>query len=238
MKTSPTTSEISKALCKFQGDVPTIPKLDDNPFFKSKYAGLPSILQTIKKPLAENGLSVIQFPENEDELTTRVNHTSGEWIEATYRMPAVKHDPQGIGSRITYQRRYALTAVLNLDTDEDDDGNAASGKKVSKASPAEKPAAPKSWAPPVYLQPMNKDNPEASYSVGPMKWTPAEQKTLLASGKFGITSVPRKGGGYAFKLGNEAGEWDWIKDSFIGQLLDRFGTVTPEKVNQVFNQPT
>jgi hypothetical protein len=53
-------------------------------------------------------------------------HTSGEWISESYEMEPTKHDPQGAGSVITYQRRYALGAILGLNIDEDDDGNKAS----------------------------------------------------------------------------------------------------------------
>ena len=54
-------------------------------------------------------------------------------MEATYEMQPVKHSPQDAGSVITYQRRYAIGAILNLNIDEDDDGNKASqGAKVSK----------------------------------------------------------------------------------------------------------
>jgi len=56
-------------------------------------------------------------------------HTSGEWIKSSYEMKPTKNDPQGLGSAITYQRRYALGAVLSLNIDDDDDGNKASEKQ-------------------------------------------------------------------------------------------------------------
>lgn len=126
MEKSESIKELATALCKFQGAVETIKKEATNPFFKSKYADLSSILDVIRKPLSENGLSFVQFPVAKNGLETMLMHTSGEWITATYEMTPTKNDPQGLGSAITYQRRYALGAILGLNIDKDDDGNTAS----------------------------------------------------------------------------------------------------------------
>jgi len=131
MEKSESIKEIATALCKFQGEVGKIKKGETNPFFKSKYASLADILDVIRQPLVENGLSFVQLPEAEHQLTTLLMHTSGEWIRSTYSMTPAKNDPQGLGSVITYQRRYALGAVLGLNIDEDDDGNAASSPAKS-----------------------------------------------------------------------------------------------------------
>lgn len=126
MQKSESIKELSIALCKFQGAVETIKKENTNPFFKSKYADLSSILDVIRTPLSESGLSFVQFPKGEHELETMLMHVSGEWISESYFMTPSKNDPQGLGSAITYQRRYALGAILGLNIDEDDDGNKAS----------------------------------------------------------------------------------------------------------------
>jgi hypothetical protein len=125
MQQSSTINELAKALVTFQIKVDSIKKDAKNPFFKSTYASLSNILDAIKEPLCECGLSLSQFPEGEYELTTRILHESGEWMEASYTMKPVKDDPQGRGSCITYQRRYAIAAILSLNIDEDDDGNHA-----------------------------------------------------------------------------------------------------------------
>lgn len=130
METSESIKELAASLCKFQGSVEKIRKTENNPFFKSKYADLSTILDAIREPMFENGLSFVQCPTGEDQLTTILMHTSGEWIKSRYTMKPVKNDPQGRGSAITYQRRYALSAILGLNIDEDDDGNEAS-KTVS-----------------------------------------------------------------------------------------------------------
>ncbi len=146
MKKTESIEELAKALVKFHAEVPAITKDADNPFFKSKYASLGNIISTIAKPLSENGLAVTQFPANEDELTTILMHTSGQYLQATVKITPKDKTPQGIGSAITYMRRYALSAVLGLSTDEDDDGNAATQPKTQAraAAPTKKaPTAPK-----------------------------------------------------------------------------------------------
>lgn len=134
MEKSESIKELATALCKFQGAVEKVRKSETNPFFKSKYADLSSILDVIRNPLSENGLSFVQFPKDKNGLETMLMHTSGEWMSATYEMTPTKNDPQGLGSVITYQRRYALGAVLGLNIDDDDDGNEAS-KPIKKLEP-------------------------------------------------------------------------------------------------------
>lgn len=126
MEKSESIKEIANALCKFQAEVEKIKKGATNPFFKSKYATLADILDVIRQPLANNGLSFVQFPKGIHGLETMLMHISGEYLSESYEMRPVKDDPQGAGSVITYQRRYALGAVLGLNIDEDDDGNKAS----------------------------------------------------------------------------------------------------------------
>lgn len=123
---------LSSALLKFQSEIKPVIKDASNPYFKSKYADLASILETIRAPLAKEGLSFVQFPSGDGGLTTLLMHTSGEWIEETFSMRAVDSKPQTYGSMITYMRRYALASILGLSTEEDDDGNAASGLGAAK----------------------------------------------------------------------------------------------------------
>jgi hypothetical protein len=137
MQKSNTIGEIAKALSTFHVKVDKIKKDAKNPFFKSSYASLSNILEVIDIPLAESGLTFAQFPTDEHGLTTILMHgESGEWLEANYKMKPVKDDPQGVGSCITYQRRYALSAILGLNIDDDDDGNHAThgGSTPEKAA--------------------------------------------------------------------------------------------------------
>jgi hypothetical protein len=126
MNKSESIKELATALCEFQGAVEKIKKSETNPYFKSKYASLSDILDVIRQPLADNGLSFVQFPKGKYGLETMLMHTSGEWLSESYEMEPTKHDPQGAGSVITYQRRYALGSILGLNIDIDDDGNKAS----------------------------------------------------------------------------------------------------------------
>ena len=141
MNKSETIKELAGALAIFHKEVATIKKTETNPFFKSKYADLSNILDSIKEPLGKSGLVFSQIPSGENELTTILIHTkSGEWMSGAYRMTPAKNDPQGQGSAITYMRRYALSAILGLNTDEDDDANHASGKNTA-SKPQNAPTA-------------------------------------------------------------------------------------------------
>lgn len=134
MEKSESIKELATALCSFQSEVEKIKKTEMNPFFKSAYASLANILDVIREPLTSNGLSFVQFPKGRYGLETMLMHTSGEWISESYEMEPSKHDPQGAGSVITYQRRYALGAILGLNIDIDDDGNSGSIKeKITSA---------------------------------------------------------------------------------------------------------
>lgn len=142
MNKSESIKNISSALQLFQVKVGKIKKNANNPFFKSTYASLSNILDSIGEPLAECGLSFSQLPEGDNGLTSILIHSeSGEFLESTYNMKPVKDDPQGRGSVITYQRRYALASILGLNIDEDDDGNMGThgGKNPQEAEDNNKP---------------------------------------------------------------------------------------------------
>jgi hypothetical protein len=144
MTTSPTIAELCKALTLFHLKVGDIVKDAKNPFFKSTYATLQNIQDAIREPLIESGLTISQHPVGDHGLTTLLMHSSGEWLCSTYIMTPVKNDPQGIGSCLTYQKRYALTSVLNLSisSDADDDGNKAT---FGNGTPAQPEKSEKPW---------------------------------------------------------------------------------------------
>ena len=123
MKSSESINELASALCKAQGQMGGAVKDSSNPFFKSSYADLTSVIKAIKQPFADNGLSYTQFPvsnENGVGVSTRLMHISGQWLEMEYTLPTVKKDPQASGSAITYARRYALQSIAGIPTADDD----------------------------------------------------------------------------------------------------------------------
>lgn len=117
-------SKLAPALVKFQGEMKAVEKNAINPFFKSKYLDLAGVWEAIRDPLSKNGLSIVQIPAG-DTLVTMLLHISGEYISGEQRLAPKNHDPQSIGSAISYARRYGISAVLGVVADEDDDGNAA-----------------------------------------------------------------------------------------------------------------
>lgn len=118
-------NELASALCKAQMEMGGAVKSASNPFFKSSYADLTSVIKAIKEPFANNGLSYAQFPVtsgggNGVGVKTILMHTSGQYLEEEFFLPITKADPQAGGSAITYARRYALQAMAGLPTADDD----------------------------------------------------------------------------------------------------------------------
>jgi hypothetical protein len=130
--------ELASALAKAQGEFEHAKKDVKNAFFKTNYADLASCMDAAKKPLSNNGLSVTQLTDYDESgklyLNTILMHSSGEWLSGRYPINPVKNDPQGVGSAITYARRYAFSAITGIAAD-DDDGNAASGNKEKQNQP-------------------------------------------------------------------------------------------------------
>lgn len=125
------TPELFTALAKMQGEVENATKGSLNPHFKSKYADLAEVLNTVRPVLAANGLSVIQSPSFDGgicHVTTTIAHSGGGYIYGTMSCVPAKQDGQGIGAATTYLRRYSLAAVCGV-AQEDDDGQSASHNK-------------------------------------------------------------------------------------------------------------
>jgi len=142
MITSDEINEIAAALAKAQGEIEDASKTGLNPAFRSKYADLAAVRAVIREPLAKNNLAVTQFPStNSGEVTvqTMLVHTSGQYMSCSLTMPCGKWDAHGIGSAITYARRYGLMSILCLASD-DDDGNAAVEAPKRPAAPVVDPA--------------------------------------------------------------------------------------------------
>lgn len=128
---------IAAALLEVQREIRNPSNTATNPFFKSKYAPLPDILNCVRPLLTENGILLIQNTGSNEAgdvyVQTKLIHKSGEVIETDkLLLKPDKNTAQGIGSAITYGRRYQLTALLGISSEDDDDGNIAS--KTDKKS--------------------------------------------------------------------------------------------------------
>ncbi len=143
MEMSESIVDLAKALNVMQGQLLTVPKEKTNPFHQSKYADLSAIWKMCRQPLAANGLSLVQTTEvveNNVILETTLLHTSGQWLRSKLSLNPVKLDPQGVGSALTYGRRYAMCAMLGIAADEDDDAEGASNHPGDKrTAPNSKP---------------------------------------------------------------------------------------------------
>ncbi len=138
-RTSESTDKITKSLVAAQADMPCVQFDSTNPYFHSRYASLAAIWTTIRPILSKHGLAVLQSPgryvDGAIEVTTRLADKSGEWYEDTVQIPVEKPSAQGVGGAITYAKRYALSAMLGIVTDEDTDGNMPRTPPASKQTP-------------------------------------------------------------------------------------------------------
>lgn len=157
MNKSEQINELSTALAKAQSEIRGAVKDDTNPHYKMKYASLASVWDACRKPLSDNGLSVTQVtdinPQGEVVLLTTLHHSSGQYLGGAYPLRPVKDDPQGMGSALTYARRYTLASLVGV-APEDDDGEGSTGRgdapegKQTQRTPNKRPAGPPPGDPP------------------------------------------------------------------------------------------
>lgn len=125
-----------------------------NPHFKSRYADFTSCMDACRTPLSSNGLSVMQYCDTIDgklQLVTMIAHTSGQWIKSFFPLIPKNMDSQGIGSAMTYAKRYSLSSMLGIVSDEeDDDAETADGRGKNTPS-ASRPSHPKVPEAPIYI---------------------------------------------------------------------------------------
>ena len=131
-------TELAKALLAVQSQLQPALKDAENPFTKSSYATLNSVMDTCRAALLTNGILMTQFPVPAETghlgLATKLIHAeSGQWHSSLAVVPLPKADPQGYGSAQTYARRYALCAMLGIVT-EDDDGEGAKMPQSARKS--------------------------------------------------------------------------------------------------------
>lgn len=139
------------ALALVRATLPTVMTDSSNPAFKSKYASLGAVQDAIRKPCADAGIlplfslrsDVLEDGRQQVFVGLSLMHIeTGESVASELGMVPAKQDPQGVGSAITYARRYLLVTMFDLTVD-DDDGNTASRptplpqRTVTQAAPAQ-----------------------------------------------------------------------------------------------------
>jgi hypothetical protein len=131
MNRSESINELAAALSKAQGAMRHAKRDETNPFFKSKYADLASVVEAIKEPLAAHGLAysqVLDVGEDGVYVETILMHSSGQWISGRLKMPVAKpNDPQALGSASTYCRRFSLQSIIGIPAADDDAEGAMKG---------------------------------------------------------------------------------------------------------------
>jgi hypothetical protein len=180
MITSDQIDQLATALAAAQAVIEGADKGNTNPHFKSKYADLASVWDACRKPLTDNGLSVVQaLGSNGDSVicTTMLLHKSGQYIRSVFEMTPAQKTPQAAGSCATYLRRYSLQAIVGV-APEDDDGNEASSKGLQKPvvqNPvaAKAPQVKRDVAPPA-SQVVMFDEGDTTHAKAVMQW--CEQK--------------------------------------------------------------
>lgn len=167
--------ELFTAFAKAQAEMEAASKDSNNPFFKSKYADLNSVMGAVKPAFAKHGLAFVQVchdAENAAKVETIIVHESGFQISAgCVSVPVSKHDAQGYGSALTYARRYSLAAAAGVGA-EDDDGNAAAKAAPKKEQP--KPAIDRTT--PLAKKLLDCGTASALQAV----WEPLDKETKLA----------------------------------------------------------
>ena len=171
MNKSEAIGNLAKAIALSQVEVENATKDTKNEFFKSKYADLAAVLNVIRPVFSKHNIAIVQLPSFAAPIAsveTMLIHESGEFISSVCSAPVGKQDAQGIGSAITYLRRYSLAAMCGV-AQEDDDGNGASDKDKPK-QPSNKPQPQTKPAPEV----KKLSNDEREMGVKDMKAAPDE----------------------------------------------------------------
>lgn len=141
MLKSESIAALAKAIALSQLHVENALKSSTNPHFKSKYADLAEILNTVRPVFSANGIAIVQTPTFESgvaSVETMLCHESGEFISSVCSSPVNKQDAQGIGSAITYLRRYSLAAMCGIAQEDDDGQHAVQEPQTQRQAPSRK----------------------------------------------------------------------------------------------------
>lgn len=146
MKISEENKELFQALTIARAKVVQPKKDKANPYFGSKYVPLEAVVDCVEKAVEGTGLSFLQDIEA-NELSTVIFHENGQWASlGAVELKPTKNDPQQLGSAITYARRYSLSTVFGITSEEDDDANQASGYTQRPKQTQQRKTQPKQTA--------------------------------------------------------------------------------------------
>lgn len=201
----------AEAFCKLQSQIKPAVKDATNPAFRSKYADLGAVWEAVRGPLNDNGFGIIQAPQFEGDtmfLETILLHQSGEKMTSRYPLRPVKQDPQGFGGALTYAKRYAISAMLGVVADEDDDGNYASGQGNGHHKPTPPPPATQ----------------DQDTTDGVANWVDRQRKAITA-----CNTLPAMYGW----LAQVAGDAGTITDPDSGSPLDRLKRKSVEAYGEI-----
>lgn len=142
---SPQVNEIAASLCKAQSVMQPAKFNCVNPFHKNRYADLASVMEACRVPLTSNGICTTQFTETIGEkiyLSTLLLHVSGQWIKSLFPIHVAKLDCQSIGAAMTYGKRYSLSALVGIVSEEDDDGESTYDRREKYVAPKKEQPKP------------------------------------------------------------------------------------------------
>ena len=184
MKTSTSISAIAKALAAASGGLRNPGQDATNPHFRSKYTSLVGLIDSLRAPLAAQGIIVLQPVSSpvagRVRVTTTLLHSSGEWMSSTADLPSGA-TAQSFGAAVAYLRRYALQSMLGVsgDADADDDGEA---ERFAAAKPA-KAVVKKASTPAAPI-------PPDTYVVLKVDSKPTKSGTMCAHIQLGMPDAP------------------------------------------------
>jgi len=189
MKTSETINALAKALAAASAQLRNPGQDATNPHFRSKYTSLVGLIDSLRAPLAAQGIIVLQPVSSpvagRVRVTTTLLHSSGEWMSSTADLPSGA-TAQSFGAAVAYLRRYALQSMLGVsgDADADDDGEAERVK-------AEKPVVKKSST--TVVRPRSESGPTTptdTYVVLKVDSKPTKSGTMCAHIQLGMPDAP------------------------------------------------
>lgn len=162
MKRSDDIKEFAIAFSKAQSQFKGATKDSENPFFKSQYADMASVIAAVKDGLANNGFSILQPTSLNAEgylyIETILLHSSGQFISSEALVPNTDGKPQSLGSALTYMRRYCLQSLLGVASADDDANAAQAGTGQPISQPQKSQGTPEQRKPsPVRVAPQKGD---------------------------------------------------------------------------------